>query len=77
MAVYQRSQGRTLEVINTQMFKKDKKKLRKLCEERKLTQAEMIEKMLKDYEEDTHDSTDRQGEEGSTEKAREVTKGLR
>jgi len=51
MAVYQASKGRTLEVINAQMFKKDKVKLKKICKDRNMTQAEMIEEMLKNYKE--------------------------
>ena len=52
MAVYQNSNNRTLKVTRVEMFEKDKDKLKELCKERDLTQAEMIEKMLKDYKEE-------------------------
>lgn len=52
MAVYQNSKNRTLKVTRAEMFEKDKDKLKELCKERNLTQAEMIEKMLKDYKEE-------------------------
>lgn len=52
MAVYQNSKNRTLKVTRVEMFEKDKDKLKELCKESNLTQAEMIEKMLKDYKEE-------------------------
>ena len=49
MAVYQNSNGRELKVINVQMFEKDKEKLKQICRDRGITQAELIEQMLKEF----------------------------
>lgn len=51
MAVYQDSNKRVLKIVRVEMFEKDKEKLKELCKNRNYTQAEMIEKMLKDYKE--------------------------
>jgi hypothetical protein len=52
MAVYQTSKNRTLKIVRVEMFDKDKEKLKKLCKDRNMTQAEMIEDMLKNYKEE-------------------------